>query len=209
MEDNMKIFSIVNKSAVKANNKQAGIVFLEYVIMAFIVTVAVICALWWFYWHLQQMTWEVKQKLETLKTLTCPLEPPYGAAPGDQPGGEYVPGQEVTSEFIFSEELPSPDPHILSTTYRKQRVTFYNMDPGSVAYTFGVEGEDHVAYTDYYDGTVTPIVGEIGHFDLIQSTTYGPNYEVVFGIRAEPPYGSGYPLTGPPTYYVTITDIGP
>ena len=68
----MKLFSILNKPAAKAGNKQAGLVFLEYVIMAFIVTVAVICALWWFYWHLQQMTWEIKQKLEVPKTFKHP-----------------------------------------------------------------------------------------------------------------------------------------
>jgi len=81
----MKLFSILNKPAVKAGNKQAGIVFLEYVIMAFIATVAIICALWWFYWHLQQMTWEIKGKLDVLKTLNCELEPPYGVAPEEQP----------------------------------------------------------------------------------------------------------------------------
>jgi hypothetical protein len=38
----MKLFSILNKPAIKADNKQAGIVFLEYVIMAFIVNARII-----------------------------------------------------------------------------------------------------------------------------------------------------------------------
>jgi len=118
----MKRFSISNKPAIKANNKQSGIVFLEYVIMAFIVTVAVICALWWFYWHLQQMTWETKQKLDTLKTLTCPLETPYGAAPGDQPTAFYQKSYNSTA-------VAAPDWDILVTDeipYIKQKVVIHN-----------------------------------------------------------------------------------
>jgi len=72
----MKSLSCFNKPVTNADNKQSGIVFLEYVIMAFIITVAVICAVWWFYWHLQQLVWEIKSKLNALSTLECPLAPP-------------------------------------------------------------------------------------------------------------------------------------
>jgi hypothetical protein len=83
----MKLFSTLNKPAIKDNNKQAGIVFLEYVIIAFIATVAVICSIWWFYWHLQQLTWEIKDRLNNLPR-TCPLEKPGGPA-NEQPTSQY------------------------------------------------------------------------------------------------------------------------
>jgi len=80
----MKSLSCFNKPVTNADNKQSGIVFLEYVIMAFIITVAVICAVWWFYWHLQQLVWEIKDRLNNLPR-NCAMLPPYGAAPEDQP----------------------------------------------------------------------------------------------------------------------------
>jgi hypothetical protein len=85
----MKSLSCFNKPVTNSDNKQSGIVFLEYVIMAFIITVAVICAVWWFYWHLQQLVWEIKSKLNSLSALTCPLEinplTEAPATPGTQP----------------------------------------------------------------------------------------------------------------------------
>lgn len=125
----MKLFSILNKPAVKTDNKQAGLVFLEYVIMAFIVTVAVICALWWFYWHLQQMTWEVKQKLDTLKTLTCELGKP-GGSESVQPTQwgfpyeitEYDPYQYQGDPWLYK-YIPIEIP------YPNQTVTITNTDP--------------------------------------------------------------------------------
>jgi len=139
----MKLFSIFNKPAVKANNKQAGIVFLEYVIMAFIITVAVICALWWFYWHLQQMTWEVKQKLDTLKTLNCELGKPGGS--------EAVQPTPVPTEII-SDTIPADglyrntleDPYRVS--YNPQKVTIKNLGSNEIVYGvyFGYDFEHEV-----------------------------------------------------------------
>ena len=120
----MKLFSIFNKPATKANNKQAGLVFLEYVIMAFIVTVAVICALWWFYWHLQQMTWEVKAKLDTLKTLNCELGKP-GGPESVQPTPADVFYYEGTSEIpLWTDEIPYPN----------QKAVIHNMGGGTISF---------------------------------------------------------------------------
>ena len=115
----MKLFSILNKPAAKADNKQAGIVFLEYVIMAFIVTVAVICALWWFYWHLQQMTWEIKQKLEVLKTLNCELGKPGETQPTPASEGIYY---EFPADGFFK-KIPVIIP------YPNQNVEICNLNP--------------------------------------------------------------------------------
>jgi hypothetical protein len=142
----MKLFSILNKLAVKANNKQVGLVFLEYVIMAFIVTVAMICALWWLYWHLQRLTWETKQKLDTLKTLTCPLEPPYGAAPGDQPtpaessiNFEYTGTDVDQNKNYWTSELDE------TISYPNQKIT--------VTYVSGLSNE--AIHVDLYDSEGT------------------------------------------------------
>ena len=116
----MKFFSILNKPANKAGNKQAGLVFLEYVIMAFIITVAVICALWWFYWHLQQMTWEVKQKLETLKTLNCELGKP-GGPESVQPTPSNGNGEPVSELFDIV-----PGIFTVDSPYQYQTVTIQN-----------------------------------------------------------------------------------
>jgi len=136
----MKLFSILNKPSVKANNKQAGIVFLEYVIMAFIITVAVICALWWFYWHLQQMTWEVKQKLDTLKTLNCELGKPGGPE-------SVQPTTEIISDTILADGYKRntyEDPYRVS--YASQKVTIKNLGPKEIIYsvTFGYDFEHEV-----------------------------------------------------------------
>jgi len=135
----MKLFSILNKPANKAGNKQAGLVFLEYVIMAFIVTVAVICALWWFYWHLQQMTWEVKAKLDTLKTLNCELQPPYGAAPEDQPKLTIGPISFSTPEEPYT--IPDTENLVyIDVPFRNQKVVLHNTSAGYIR-----------AYIDFYD----------------------------------------------------------
>lgn len=76
----MKSLSLFNKPVTSVDNKQSGVVFLEYVIMAFIITVAVICAVWWFYWHLQQLVWEIKDRLNNLPR-DCEMLPPGPVQP--------------------------------------------------------------------------------------------------------------------------------
>jgi len=149
----MKLFSILNKPANKASNKQAGIVFLEYVIMAFIVTVAVICALWWFYWHLQQMTWEIKAKLDTMRTsLTCPLGKPWGTQ-GDQPtpgGNGNGNGDTIGPTQLFLQGHVAVD--VGGTVGASQTITLTNNTPGPP----GLPGSGDIYLQVIYDnGTTT------------------------------------------------------
>ena len=72
----MKSLSMFNKPVSNADNKQGGVFFLEYVIMAFIITTAVFCATYWLYYHLQQMIWELKSRLDRMQNLRyCPTRP--------------------------------------------------------------------------------------------------------------------------------------
>jgi len=183
----MKLFSILNKPAAKAGNKQAGIVFLEYVIMAFIVTVAVICALWWFYWHLQQMTWEVKQKLDTLKTLTCPLEPPYGAAPGDQPSTQIGP-------YEFAAD--GGEVHrIDNITFSDQNVEICNLNP--------VEGSNIIGIVHFWDNNGS------GYID---SVIFGPLepqncINLPFSHTGPGSYSISFGASGGGNYSITVSEL--
>ncbi len=185
----MKLFPILNKPVNKANNKQAGIVFLEYVIMAFIVTVAVICALWWFYWHLQQMTWEVKQKLDTLKTLNCELSKPEGEQP--TPAGQIGPiGFVADGSNKYVEDI----------SYPNQKVTIHN-DGGS-----SISGYVYFLYFDPVSGQMRwRLEGKkFLSLDGGKSISLYHNHD---DYGDSDPYSLELVLSGDQPYTVTVTQL--
>jgi len=199
----MKLFSILNKPANKVGNKQAGIVFLEYVIMAFIITVAVICALWWFYWHLQQLTWEIKSKLEVLKTLNCELQPPYGAAPGEQPtpgpgNGNGNGTGPVSTGPIIATDHSTPGSQTLTTSYADQTITVFNISGMPMHYGL-----------HYGDGVTPDGGGSIGFPGpgLIHTPVQvGPGpYTVTINVWPDAGLGGTWPLD----YIMDISETTP
>jgi uncharacterized membrane protein YciS (DUF1049 family) len=103
----MKSLRLFNQPITKGEFKQSGIVFLEYVIIAFIVSVGIICALWWLYWHLQQMIWEIKVKLDYL-SQECPMRT-----------------HPLTHVEVTPSDQPEPTPPIL---YEEHPGTYYRHD---------------------------------------------------------------------------------
>jgi hypothetical protein len=194
----MKLFSIINKPANKAGNKQAGIVFLEYVIMAFIATVAVICAIWWLYWHLQQMTWEIKQKLETMSTsLTCPLGKPWGTQE-EQP----IPGGGEQIGPISFQDTQHTGHFVGGTTYANQTITITNSSvfpPSADSITLMLLDGNGSPLLPVPPFTVILGVGNQS-FNVIQSAT-GPSGKYEVHIGGFPTDGFSWPIN----YDVTIT----
>ncbi len=101
----MKSLPLFNQPVTKGDFKQSGIVFLEYVIIASIVSVAILCAMWWFYWHLQQMIWEIKVKLDYL-SQECPMTTHplthIEVTPSDQP----EPTPPYIEEYYITPGIP-------------------------------------------------------------------------------------------------------
>jgi hypothetical protein len=179
---NMKLFPILNKPSLKAGNKQTGLVFLEYVIMAFIATVAVICAIWWLYWHLQQMTWEIKDRLKELPR-TCKLEKPGGPE-------SIQPEPWAWAPIIIDESGETSQDKILNynLNYPHQYVEIKNTSPDApwptnrmtLGIFFGA-----IQHPNYYL-TIGP--GYVIHADFDQSSLPGPDYPVRIEIS---PHNSG------------------
>ncbi|KPJ67311.1 MAG: hypothetical protein AMJ43_05520 [Coxiella sp. DG_40] len=85
----MKSLSMFNKPVTEADNKQSGQTFMELVIILLISGTAVICIIWYFYWVLQGMLVDLKNKLELIKAgigTQCGLPAPHEVIQGwEQP----------------------------------------------------------------------------------------------------------------------------
>jgi hypothetical protein len=193
----MKHSSILNKLTIKANNKQTGIVFLEYIIMAFIATVAVICAIWWFFWHLQQLTWEIKDRLNNLPR-SCKLEPPYGVAPGDQPIPSWTRPVTTTGEIYAYENDPY---EYLIISYEDQTIKVTNLGGGGgTGYMFYqlVTSDGQII-----DGQLGP--GETFTHVVTQNVEAGPPFAVQIEVWPNSGLGGDWPVH----YVMNITETTP
>ena len=76
----MKSLSMFNKPVSQADNKQGGVVALEYIIIAFIATFVIICGIWFIYDRLQAMMASMITKLTTLSNQVSTL-----CHPGNMP----------------------------------------------------------------------------------------------------------------------------
>ncbi|KPJ67310.1 MAG: hypothetical protein AMJ43_05515 [Coxiella sp. DG_40] len=110
----MKSLPTFNRPVTKTDNSQSGLVFLEYVIMAFIISTVIICTIWWLYWRLQQMILELKLQLDNIPR-ECPLPAPGPVQPVPTPpyaegykGYIIVPQPSVPHPIVPYPIVPHP-----------------------------------------------------------------------------------------------------